>query len=167
MQQEVTVGIRASEGRPPWPPGIFQMQTGPRRAAVRPYNHSFNDPVFLRLRQDEIKRLHAWGFREMNDGGTGRICGAGEVPLTVRHVWRGGTIQVNAEIEVASSYLFEFIKAVHIADGLRSMNRRVRDFTETISIMTFAAGSPARVRTRPRIRRSSIMYTGTSAQPWA
>ena len=70
MQQEVTVTIRASERSIPRPPWIFQSQTGSRRAAVRPYNHSFNDAVFLRFGKDEIKRLHARSFREMHDGGT-------------------------------------------------------------------------------------------------
>ena len=103
MQQEVTVTIRASDGRKPWPPWIFDYHPGSRRPAVRPYNHSFNDAVFLRLGEDLIKRLHARSFREMNDGGTSRVCGAGEVPLPVRHVWGGGAIQVNAQIKVAGS----------------------------------------------------------------
>ena len=52
MQQEVTVAIRASESRPPRPPWIFHSQIGSCRLAVRPYNHSFDDAVFLRLGED-------------------------------------------------------------------------------------------------------------------
>ncbi len=54
----------------------------------------------------------------MNDGGASRVCGAGEVPLPVRHVSGGRAIQVHAQIKVAGSYVFEFVKAVHIAGGL-------------------------------------------------